>query len=325
MSRGLTTDMITAVQRAELQLILIAEILTDGGAVRVWTGIGDLSFNGETFLGVGQFGSVTSIDETLELAARGISLTLSGIPSSLISSALQDMRQGREITLWMGVIKNPILDNFVANGFFDSDISGWTDSSSGDGSISWNSLGYINVTDGTTGDGRADQQFSGLDTSKQYSLTYEVKDFGDQGPQIQIGSTQGASDILNDVAADRILGLHKLFFTPTVTNPWILIRAFGSLTDDTVSVDNIIILENEPFPLVADPEILFKGQTDTVQILEGKETSQITVNAENRLVKLEHKNERRYTKQDQDRFVSGDLGLDYVLQLQDKEIIWGRT
>lgn len=322
MARGLTAAMVTAVQQKDLQLILLLKMLTDGGAIRVWTGIGNIVFETETYTGVGQLGSVSLVEETLELAARGIALGLSGVPSSRLSEAFNTMRQGRDVTTWLGVIKTPQQNNFITNGFFEFDIAGWTDSSSGDGSIAFNPLGYLNVTDGITGEGHADQQMSGLDITKQYYLNFEVKDFGAQGVTINIGTTQASLDILS--ITNQTAGLHKVTFSPTVTNPWIRINATGLLTNDTISVDNVIILENEPFPLVLTPYKLFQGQTDVVQVLEGKETSRITVNAENRLVRLEHKNERRFTKQDQERFVPGDLGLDYVLVLQDKEIVWGR-
>ena len=323
MSRGLTADMVAAVGRTELQMILIAEIDTDGGAIRVWTGAGDLAFDGNTYTGVGQFGSVTAIEETLELAARGISLTLSGIPSSLLSSALGDMRQGREVTLWFGIIKNRVLDNYIINGFFDANITGWVDSSGGAGTISWVD-GKMRITTGnpaSTEFGRAHQQLSGLTTGKEYYLSLDLSTISDRCA-VRIGTAIHLSDIL--AITNFTTGqTQKVSFTPTVTNPWLDVWVPDD--DANADVDNIIIIENEPFALVADPEILFKGQTDVVQITEGRETSLITVNAENRLVRLEHKNERRFTKQDQDRFVSGDLGLDYVLQLQDKEIVWGRT
>ena len=43
----------------------------------------------------------------------------------------------------------------------------------------------------------------------------------------------------------------------------------------------------------------------------------------NRLIDLEKPNESRYTSEEQKRLFSGDLGLDFVTDLQDKDINWG--
>lgn len=323
MSRNLTTGMVAASQRASGQLVLITKIETDAAPVLAWTGSGDLDFEGEIYSGVGELGAVSQTEETLDLAARGLTLSLSGVPNSLLATGLTDMRQGREVTLWLAIVKNIIDDNYITNGFFDTDISSWIDSSSNDASINWNPLGYLDVNDTAIGDGIADQQMSGLDITKQYILSYEVKEFGANGPSFWVGTTQGTNDLFFP-GAQQGLGLHKAFFNPTVTNPWLRIHASGVTSNDSVSVDNIFVIENEPVPLIADPYQLFKGETDAVSILEGAKTSMITVNAENRLIRLEKKNERRFTTHDQQQFHTGDLGLDYVVGLVDKEIIWGK-
>ena len=324
MTRSMTAAMEAALLRSANHLVVLVKMETDTTPIRVWSGSGDLVFNTETYSGVGEFGSITRSSETLELAASGIQLALSGIPASFISSALTDVRQGRNVTVWIGVVKNRLLDNIVSNGFFDNNITGWTNSSTGDGSIAWNAAGYIDVIDGTTGEGIADQQLTGLTTGKEYVLFYEVKDAGANGARVTVGTTQGLSNLFLPGASDLLLKKHKVFFTPTVTNPWIRLEAEGALSNDTVSFDNIIVLENDPVPLIDDPVVAFQGQTDSVIINEGKETSQIVVNVENRLLRLEKNNERRYTKQDQERIDAGDKGFDFVESIQEKEILWGR-
>ena len=49
----------------------------------------------------------------------------------------------------------------------------------------------------------------------------------------------------------------------------------------------------------------------------------ITMAVESRLIDLEKPNESRYTSEEQKRLFSGDLGLDFVTDLQDKDITWG--
>ena len=102
MARDLTASMESAVIADVVRPILIAEIQTASGYVRVWNGVGDLSWNSQTWQGVGTFGGVSPVQETTELQATGVNFQLSGIPSALISTALADIRWGRSATLWIG-------------------------------------------------------------------------------------------------------------------------------------------------------------------------------------------------------------------------------
>lgn len=82
--------------------VLLVEISFDSGFVRLWSGIGPLTWDSRTWLGAGNFGGVSAIAETAGLAANGVSLTLSGIPSSVISITLGEYTQGRPVTIYLG-------------------------------------------------------------------------------------------------------------------------------------------------------------------------------------------------------------------------------
>ena len=75
--------------------------------------------------------------------------------------------------------------------------------------------------------------------------------------------------------------------------------------------------------IIADPVIVFSGFMDTMTISEGGETATITVTVENRLIEFEKTRVRRYTDNDQRIDHPNDKGLEYVSQIQEKEIIWG--
>lgn len=64
--------------------------------------------------------------------------------------------------------------------------------------------------------------------------------------------------------------------------------------------------------VISDPFPLFHGRVDTVEIIEGPKTSTINVSAENRLVDLMRKRERRYTPEDQKIDFPSDKGLEPV-------------
>tara|TARA_B100000214_G_scaffold361558_1_gene325091 strand:+ start:1146 stop:1712 length:567 start_codon:yes stop_codon:yes gene_type:complete len=73
------------------------------GTVRVWGGVGDLTFGGNTYSGVGEFLSVESITETVDGSATGVALTLSGIPTDVRSPILDQSYQGKEAEVFLGV------------------------------------------------------------------------------------------------------------------------------------------------------------------------------------------------------------------------------
>ena len=64
---------------------------------------------------------------------------------------------------------------------------------------------------------------------------------------------------------------------------------------------------------------------DQMNIDEGPNTSTITLTVESKLVALERPAGTRYTSAYQKSVYPGDLGMDFIEDLQDKEIIWGRS
>jgi hypothetical protein len=77
--------------------------------------------------------------------------------------------------------------------------------------------------------------------------------------------------------------------------------------------------------VIADVYTLFKGKMDIMKIDEQAETSTITINLENRLIAFDRPKERRFTNEDQLQRFTGDKGLEFVPDLQDKEIVWGQS
>ena len=76
--------------------------------------------------------------------------------------------------------------------------------------------------------------------------------------------------------------------------------------------------------VIADVYTLFVGKMDVMIIRETGETSTIELKLENRLVALERAIERRYTDEDQKNLFSGDKGFEFVPDLQDKQLVWGK-
>jgi hypothetical protein len=75
-------------------------------AVRLWTGYGNITIGSDTYLGSGELGGISSIGESNQIEAKGITLSLSGIPSNLMTSALYETYQNRNCTIYFGCLVN---------------------------------------------------------------------------------------------------------------------------------------------------------------------------------------------------------------------------
>jgi hypothetical protein len=80
------------------------ELEFDSGTVRLWNGYGDLSYGGNTFLGSGNLLGISAIEEAAEIGAKGASMLLSGISSTILSYALNENYQYRIASIYVGTI-----------------------------------------------------------------------------------------------------------------------------------------------------------------------------------------------------------------------------
>jgi hypothetical protein len=103
-SRDIATAIANALDDEVIEPFFAVDLLFDSGALRFWTGFGDKIINGFTYVGAGTFLSISSIEETAEIAAAGATLTLSGIPSELLSLALSEPYQNRICRIYFGIV-----------------------------------------------------------------------------------------------------------------------------------------------------------------------------------------------------------------------------
>ncbi len=114
--RDLTSGVQTAIVADQVSPILFFEGEFASGTIRAWSGIGDLVWNSVTWSGVGSLGGISAIQESEDIQANGITVSLTGIPSSLIALTLGDVIQGKKGRIYFGfldnsgnVIVNPVL------------------------------------------------------------------------------------------------------------------------------------------------------------------------------------------------------------------------
>lgn len=104
----MSRDLTSAVQAELLKMKLRPAIFVEGqftsGMLRVWSGIGTISWNGQSWTGVGNLGGISPISEGTEPHADGVELSLSGIPSELITKALGECRPNAPVKIWFGFL-----------------------------------------------------------------------------------------------------------------------------------------------------------------------------------------------------------------------------
>jgi hypothetical protein len=104
MSRVIPAPLLAALLQPLAQPYLAVEILFDSGAVRLWTGHGNLVIDGQTYTGSGMLLSFSDVQETGDLSARDMTVTLSGIDSAMIALALAEPFQGRRARVLQGAV-----------------------------------------------------------------------------------------------------------------------------------------------------------------------------------------------------------------------------
>jgi hypothetical protein len=126
MSRDLTANMVTQVTAAALSPVYFMELDLPSGALRLWNGIGPITWNSQTWTGVASLISFSPIKETQAIEAHGIKFVLNGISSAILSAVLDNSNelQRATVTLYMGALDSSgavVADPFnVFSGYADT-------------------------------------------------------------------------------------------------------------------------------------------------------------------------------------------------------------
>ena len=105
-TRDLSVAVEAAIQEPVVRAIFFFEAeLVSSQFLRLWTGVGVRSWDGHDWTGGGNLLTISSIEESVKVSAvPGFQVSISGLPSSNISLALQSVRQGLPGRLLMGVV-----------------------------------------------------------------------------------------------------------------------------------------------------------------------------------------------------------------------------
>ena len=103
MSRDIGIVTVAELSKETLAPFFAIELDLDSAPLYLWSGYGDLVIDDKTYLGAGQVLNISSVSETTEMEAKGAVISISGIPSSFLSLALQEPYQGRECRIYFGI------------------------------------------------------------------------------------------------------------------------------------------------------------------------------------------------------------------------------
>ena len=104
MARSIPVGLLTALTGAAIQPYYAVEMMFDTAPVRFWSGLGDRVIEGNTYLGAGTLMRISDLEEVGDLSAKSATITMSGIPSELVSLALTEPYQRRLCRILLGEV-----------------------------------------------------------------------------------------------------------------------------------------------------------------------------------------------------------------------------
>jgi len=106
MSRGFPTAVANALAEQNVALVSFAKLEFPSGTVYVHNSIGTYSWGSQDWLGVGSLGSISKVEEGMDVSPYAITLTLSGLDADMSSAALTENYFMRAVTIYLGVLND---------------------------------------------------------------------------------------------------------------------------------------------------------------------------------------------------------------------------
>jgi hypothetical protein len=114
--RSLTTSFLAQIAAPNVRPILLVSMQFATGTIYCWSGSGSVTWNSQTWTGVGGFGAISGLSEVNKVQATSLVLSLNGIPSAMVNNVINEANQTYAANIYFGfldgsgnIIANPIL------------------------------------------------------------------------------------------------------------------------------------------------------------------------------------------------------------------------
>ena len=104
MSRGFPSNVLTALSAEHVVLVTFAELQFPSGTVYLHNSIGTYTWGGQDWLGVGDLGEISQIEEGAEISPYKITLSLSGLDPDISGAALTEDYYLQPVKVYLGVL-----------------------------------------------------------------------------------------------------------------------------------------------------------------------------------------------------------------------------
>ena len=104
MSRGFPTNVANALATSYVAMVTFAKLEFPNGTVYLHNSIGTFTWGGNDWLGVGDLGTISEIEEGIDVSPYKLTLALSGLDANISSAALTQDYYMRQVTVYLGVL-----------------------------------------------------------------------------------------------------------------------------------------------------------------------------------------------------------------------------
>jgi len=111
MSRGFSPAVADALAAGHVRLLSFAKLEFSSQTLYVHNGIGEYTFDGQTWQGLGDLATISAVEEGTDVSPYSITLTLSLLDATLAEQALEENYYMRPVTIYLGVLTED--DEFV--------------------------------------------------------------------------------------------------------------------------------------------------------------------------------------------------------------------
>jgi len=101
--RDLDPALASALSNGIIMPAILCMLTFASGTKYVWSGVGNLVYETQTYTGVGSLGTLGSINEGIEVKADGTTVKLSGIDPVLQAECMADIQLGAPAKIWFAL------------------------------------------------------------------------------------------------------------------------------------------------------------------------------------------------------------------------------